>query len=59
MQEMREGKEKKQLREGQAMDPIKFITVLYKLVANKHGAEIKITKIEKLEPEPTKEKQPA
>lgn len=41
------------------MDPIKFITTLYKLVANKHGAEIKITKIEKLEPEPTKEKQPA
>ena len=39
------------------MDPEKFITLLYKLVANKHGADITITKIEKEEPK--KEKTPA
>ena len=40
------------------MDPEKFITILYKLIANKHGAEITITKIEKVEQQ-KKEKQPA
>lgn len=46
-------------KEGQAMDPIKFITTLYKLIANKHGAEITITKIEKTKQEKKVEKQPA
>lgn len=41
------------------MDAEKFITILYKLIANKHGAEITITKIEKLEQDKEKEKQPA
>lgn len=41
------------------MDPEKFITLLYRLVANKHGAEITITKIEKIDQEKKKEKQPA
>ena len=41
------------------MDAEKFITLLYQLIANKHGAEVTITKIEKLEQEKEKEKQSA
>lgn len=41
------------------MNPEKFINILYKLIANKHGAEITITKIEKLEKEQDKVKQSA